>query len=70
MRLVGDLDANERQILGCLVRGMSNTHIAVASGTSLENVVSVRASMMTKLLVKRTADAVRIGLLAGVDRAD
>lgn len=70
MRLIGDLDANERQILACLVRGMSNRHIAVASEMSLEDVESVRASMMTKLLAKRAADAVRIGLLAGVDRAN
>jgi two-component system response regulator FixJ len=70
MRLVSALDVNEREILVCLVRGMSNRQIAVTSRTSVESVESVRASMMTKLRAKSTADAVRIGLLTGVTGAD
>jgi len=66
-RLVGTLDTTELQVLRCLVNGMANKDIAVATGSSIEDVERVRATMMKKLNAMRTADAVRIGLYAGVD---
>lgn len=70
MRLIDRLDATERQILRYLVLGMSNKDIAAKTGIGLSNVETYRASMMEKLKAKRTADAVRIGLLGEVDRAN
>ena len=68
-RLVGGLSVRELQILRCVVSGMSNRGIAAAKGISLAEVEDFRISMMGKLLARTTADAVRIGLLAEVDRA-
>ena len=69
-RLIDRLDATERQILRYLIRGTSNKDIAARMGIGLENVETDRATMMEKLQAKRTADAVRIGLLGEVDRAN
>ena len=68
--LVGALDAGERQILRCVVSGMSSRGIAAAKEIGLAQVEDFRRSMMGKLLARTTADAVRIGLLAEVDRAN
>ena len=68
-RLVGGLSAGERQILRCVVSGMSPRGIAAAKEISVAQVEDVRMSMMRKLQARTTADAVRIGLLAEVDRA-
>jgi FixJ family two-component response regulator len=66
-RLVGTLDASELQILKCLIRGMSGTGMATWTGMAVDDVERSRAAVMRKLNAKRTADAVRIGLYAGVD---
>jgi hypothetical protein len=49
---------------------MSGRDIATAKGIGLAEAEDLRISMMTKLQARTTADAVRIGLLADVDRAD
>ena len=67
-RLVRGLDAAERQILAFVVRGMSNKEIAGVTGSDPEDVRRHRASMMEKLNARTAADAVRIGLVAGLDR--
>lgn len=66
-RLVGTLDANELQVLKCLVNGMSGRGTAIWAGMAPDDVERSRAAVMRKLNAKRTADAVRIGLYAGVD---
>jgi FixJ family two-component response regulator len=65
--LVGALDASELQILKCLVRGMSGRGTATWTGMALDDVERSRAAVMKKLNARRIADAVRIGLYAGVD---
>jgi FixJ family two-component response regulator len=65
-RLVGSLDATERQILECLMSGMSKKDTAALMRLSMEDVERGQASMMSKLSAVRTADAVRIGLPAGL----
>jgi DNA-binding CsgD family transcriptional regulator len=69
-RLVGALDATERQSLACLVCGMSVNDSAAFLGLPVEDAERHRASMMKKLNARRIADAVRIGLYAGVDLED
>jgi FixJ family two-component response regulator len=66
-RLVGTLDASELQVLKCLVQGMSGKGTAVWACMAADDVERSRAAVMSKLNAKRTADAVRIGLYAGVD---
>lgn len=46
---------------------MSNKDMAVVEGISITEVERVRATTMKKLNAMRTADAVRIGLYAGID---
>jgi len=69
-RLVWGLDARELEVLRCIVRGSSDRSIAAENGISVAAVEGFRSSMMRKLLARTTADAVRIGLLAEVDRAN
>jgi FixJ family two-component response regulator len=69
-RLVWGLDARELEVLRCIVRGNSDRSIAAVKGISIAAVEGFRNSMMRKLLARTTADAVRIGLLAEVDRGD
>lgn len=68
MRLVGALDSTELQCLVCLLRGMSVNDTATSMRVRVEDVERYRASMMKKLNARRIADAVRIGLYAGVDQ--
>ena len=65
--LVESLDAAELLLLRCLVRGMSARTGASVLGISLDEVEVTRASMMRKLGAVATADAVRIGIFAGLD---
>jgi FixJ family two-component response regulator len=65
-RLVGSLDAAERQGLECLVSGMSKKDIAALLRLGLEEVERCHASMLSKLNAGTNADAVRIGLEAGL----
>ena len=69
-RLVGGLDGRELEVLRCIVLGSSDRSIAAVSGISVAAAEGFRSSMMRKLLARTTADAVRIGLLAEVDRAN
>ena len=64
-----DLGAGELGTSWCVVSGLSDRGIAAAEGIGLAQVDDVRLSMMRKLLARTSADAVRIGLLAEVDRA-
>lgn len=67
---VGTLDASERRILACLVGGMSAKAIAESLGEAPGDVERARAALMKKLGASRTADAVRIGLYAGIEPPD
>lgn len=66
-RLVIGLDAIERRILICLVRGMSKRALAALLCVPMDDLERVQASMMNKLNALTTADTVRIGLYAQVD---
>ena len=68
-RLVATLDATELQVLHCLVRGMSVRQTATMAGLDAEHIERVRATMMQKLSARTTADAVRNGIYAGIDRS-
>ena len=65
--LVRTLDIDELQLLVALVRGMSARDVAAGTGLDAGEVESTRTTMMRKLGAARTADAVRIGILAHVD---
>lgn len=67
-RLVSALDATELEILGGMVRGMSDRDIAALLEIEPESFGRYRSSMMNKLGARRACDAVRVGLHAGVDR--
>lgn len=69
-RLVGTLDAVERHVLSCLIRGMSGRDIALQTAYVKGDLERIRASMMQKLNASGIADAVRIGLNAGVHHLD
>ena len=66
-RLVANLNASQVQLLECLVRGMSDADIAAAVGITLDAARLSRTTTLTKLSARSIADAVRIGLYAGVD---
>jgi FixJ family two-component response regulator len=69
-RLVASLNASEAQLLECLVRGMSDADIAAALGITLGAARLSRTATLTKLSARSIADAVRIGLDAGVDLSE
>lgn len=69
-RLVSHLDAAELFVLVGLIRGLSRQAIAANSQRSLDDVERTFRSLMKKLNAQTIADAVRIGLYAGVDRPD
>ena len=68
--LIGALDHVETQVLACMVDGMSTRDSALLLGITLTHLDSVRASVMAKLNANTSADAVRIGLYAGVGFTD
>ena len=68
MGLVGTLDRSEVKVLACLVEGMSRKDIASCFGLSLDEVEHSFQSTMKKLQAERIADAVRIGICAGLER--
>lgn len=62
------LTPRELRVLSGLIAGQSNETIARSLGISLRAVRNSRAAMMEKLGARSTADAVGIGLSAGLDR--
>lgn len=65
--LVEQLSGRERQVLRGLVNGASSKNVGKVLGISPRTVDVHRASLLKKLNVSTTVDAVRIGLFAGVD---
>ena len=64
--LVGGLNARERQVLQGIMGGRQNKMIAHHLGLSVRTVEAYRSQLLDKLGVKGTADAVRLGLAAGL----
>jgi FixJ family two-component response regulator len=67
-QLVGTLSVREMDVLRELVNGASNKEMALILGISPRTVEIHRGNVMRKLNASSTADAVRIGLFAGLDR--
>jgi len=67
---VARLSARELDVLALLMVGDSNKEIAQRLGISPRTVEIHRGNMMRKLRARSGTDAVRIGLLAGLDGAD
>lgn len=65
-RRVGSLTPRERQVLEGVIAGRSNRVIAGGLGLSEKTVEEYRARMMTRLGASSVADAVKIGLAAGL----
>ena len=69
-RLVNLLSRREKDVLNGLVSGASNKEMARQLGISPRTVEIHRAAMMSRLNAQSAADAVRIGLYAGLDTSD
>jgi FixJ family two-component response regulator len=67
-QLVSTLSAREMDVLRELVNGASNKEMALILGISPRTVEIHRGNVMRKLNASSTADAVRIGVFAGLDR--
>ena len=66
LRLVACLSRLENEILGGLVNGHSVGSIAAILSLAPAQVERTKGSMMLRLSALATADAIRIGLYAGV----
>lgn len=64
------LTPREKAVLTSLVAGRSNKEIAREMGISHRTVEVHRASLMTRLGVRNLAEAVRMGLAAGLGQAE
>ena len=64
---VGALSPRERQVLTLLIAGLSNKRIGQTLEISPRTVEIHRSNMMTKLRARSVADAVKLGLYAGLD---
>ena len=64
------LTPRERAVLEALVAGRSNKEIARILGISHRTVEVHRASLMARLGARNLAEAVRMGLAAGIGRAE
>lgn len=60
------LSEREREVLQGILRGLQNKLIAFELGLSTRTVEAYRSSMLLKLGVRGTADAVRLALAAGL----
>jgi len=60
------LTAREREVLQCLVEGLSNREVAARLGISLRTAEMHRANMMKRMGVKGLAEAVRVAAEAGL----
>lgn len=65
--LVGQLDAEEKAILGYLVAGWSGREIALALALDLGAFAIRKDAMLAKLRSRSTIEAVRIGIYANID---
>ena len=65
--LVAALSSVESQLLAWLVMGAGAQEIAVRLGMTAKRAAAVRRQMMKKLNARSSADAVRIGIYAGLD---
>jgi two-component system response regulator FixJ len=66
---VNALSRREKQVLTGLIGGLSNRAIAQTLAISPRTVEIHRSNMMNKLRARSVADAVRVGLYAGLDEA-
>jgi FixJ family two-component response regulator len=64
---VATLSPRERNVLELLIHGNCNKTIASTLGISPRTVEVHRANMLTKLKARASADAVRIGIYAGLE---
>lgn len=63
---VARLTPRERELLQCLLSGMSNKGVANHLGISVRTVEMHRSNLMQRFQVRSLADVVRVGLLAGM----
>ncbi|MGV6873338.1 response regulator FixJ [Pseudochelatococcus sp. B33] len=61
------LTSREREVLDCLVTGLSNKHIASALGISPRTVEVHRAHVMTKMNATSLSHLIRMALVGGID---
>jgi FixJ family two-component response regulator len=66
---IADLSAREREVLASMVEGRSNKETAKLLGISSRTVEIHRGNTIRKLAARSTAEAVRIGIYAGVGEA-
>jgi two-component system, LuxR family, response regulator FixJ len=64
--LVDSLAPRQRQVLAGIVRGQANKTIAWELGLSVRTIEDYRAQLIERLGVRCTAEAIRIGLDAGI----
>lgn len=68
-KLVADLSRREREVLIRLIAGQANRTMAEELGISPRTIEVHRSNMMKKLNAGTSAEAVRVGLYAGLDQA-
>lgn len=64
---VDALTPRQRQVLAGIVRGQANKTIAWELGLSVRTIEDYRAQLLERLGVRCTAEAIRIGIDAGID---
>ncbi|MGZ8360353.1 MAG: response regulator transcription factor [Allosphingosinicella sp.] len=64
---VDDLPSRQRQVLAGIVRGQTNKVIARELGLSVRTIEDYRAQLFARLGVRCAAEAIRIGLAAGLN---
>jgi PAS domain S-box-containing protein len=66
---IGQLTVRQRQVLECVVRGLRNKQTAAALGIGEKTVKMHRARMLERLGCVSSADAIRLGVEAGLTDA-
>lgn len=69
-RLIGSLSRREQQVLRCLIDGRSSKVIAYDLGISVRTVEMYRSSALDKLMVRTSAEAIRLMTLASLIREE